>query len=1096
MDTEKQSKGSAHLIASAGFQQLLQELSAELNQAPDQINQEATTYVEELYTEQKPIPQFLGSEVAQFLLARGYDRTIDVNPGELKKLTKLMRKHPIAFVMTHKTYIDMIVLAIVLIRHGMPLPHTFAGINMDFLGLGQFGRNTGVIFIRRAIKDNPVYRAVLRYYIKHLINQRGHFMWALEGTRSRTGKLVWPKMGILKYIMEGDEDSSEQVKYVPVSIVYDLIPDVKDMTLESLGRGKKPETLGWFLNYLRKLGDNFGRISIRFDDPVDLNDKSVAPVPGMEGRQQSPKSTIPRFAFQLVHRINQITPVTTTSLVCTSLLSKYALSKREIERDVADLMLLIESHKKDALVDRGQAIGASVQKALNLLIQKGIIRHQSTNLTSKYQIVNEQYMQATYYSNMAAHHLYHRAFIELALLLSQDQDKSDRQLFFWTTIMELRDLFKFEFFYARKPIFSQKIEGDLALFQTKHPLNLRNDAINYRRLLTQQKVLVAPVVLFPYLEAYKVIAQGLKQLDTEYPFDENHFIESCLALGGELQWKGKIQRLESVSKPFLVNGIRLAKNLKLIPTQDDPKTEALQDFEFQLEQYSRVIQEIQNITLARQEITPEEIPMERSIVPGSRSFDVTQDILSGESGPHIAAFFDLDRTLIKGFSAKEFFQARFLSGKMSSREIVSQFAGVMVYALGNGNFAGLAALGAKGVQGVKEQVFIEVGEEVYLKHLADEIYPESRALVAAHLAKGHTVAIISAATPYQVNPIARDLGIEHVMCTRMEVQNGAFTGRIIEPACWGEGKAHAADQFTGQHQIDLSKSYFYTDSAEDLPLLEKVGHPRPMNPDIKLSGIAYQNEWPIYRFNDDIRPGVSNVLRTGLTMASLIPAALGGLLTGASTLNWQDGINNMIALVGDLGTAMAGISVITKNEEHIWNYRPAVFLFNHQSNADLFIMAKLLRRDVTGVAKKELQNFPILGQMMASAGIIFVDRQNREKAIEALKPAIDTLSNGISLAIAPEGTRSYSYKLGKFKKGAFHLAMQAGVPLVPVVIKNAHDAMPRGSNVFRPTAVEVVVLPGIPTSDWKREELDQNIARVRQLFLDELGQVEEEFDIA
>lgn len=1093
MDKENVPKGSQIIKEDSSFQKLIQELSAQLEQPLEQVKKAATEYIDELYTEQKPIPQFIGSEVAQYLLSRGYDRTIDVNPAELKKLTKLMRKHPIAFVMTHKTYIDMIVLAIVLTRHGMPLAHTFAGINMDFLGLGQFGRKAGVIFIRRSIKENLIYRAVLRYYIKYLINKREHFMWALEGTRSRTGKLVWPKMGILKYIMEGEEGSKEQVKYIPVSIVYDLIPDVKDMTQEGLGKIKSPENLGWFLNYLRKLGDNFGRISIRFDEPVDLTTNQVALAPNQMDQSQGNNGKIPRFAFQLVHRINQITPVTTTSLVCTSLLSKYALTKREIERDVADLMLLIESHKKDALVDRGKAIGASVQQALNLLMQAGIVRQQGGSLQSKYRVVNQQYLQATYYSNMAVHHLFHRAFIELALLLTQGQEKSDRPLYFWTTVMELRDLFKFEFFYADKPTFTTKIEADLQLFNADEQSVLKNNFLNYRKLLSEQKVLIAPVILFPYLEAYKVIIQGLKNLDTEYPFDENIFIESCLAIGGELQWKGKIQRLESVSKPFLTNGVRLVKNLQLIPTADDPKTEALQMIERQLEMYSHAINQIQDITLSRQEFTPAQIPMERSIVPGSRSFDITQDVLNGESGPHIAAFFDLDRTLIKGFSAKEFFQARFLSGKMTPREIVSQFAGVTVYALGNGNFAGLASLGAKGVKGVKEQVFIEVGEDVYLKHLADEIYPESRALVAAHLAKGHTVAIVSAATPYQVNPIARDLGIKEVMCTRMEVKDGAFTGRIIEPACWGEGKAFAAREFTRNHEIDLAKSYFYTDSAEDLPLLEMVGYPRPMNPDIKLSGIAYQREWPIYRFNDDNRPGLSNFVRTGLTLASLVPAALGGLLTGASTLSWKDGINNMIAMVGDLGTAIAGISVIVKNEENIWDYRPAVFLFNHQSNADLFIVAKLLRRDVTGVAKKELQNFPILGQMMASAGIIFVDRQNREKAIEAMKPAVDSLQSGTSLAIAPEGTRSYSYKLGPFKKGAFHLAMQAGVPLVPIVIKNAHDAMPRGSNVFRPTAVEVVVLPGIPTSEWKREDLNENIAKVRQIFLDELGQVDEQF---
>ncbi|GAB5550823.1 MAG: hypothetical protein Sapg2KO_04140 [Saprospiraceae bacterium] len=1080
-----------HILEDPKFIKQLSGIAEKTGESLETIQKEAGEYIKELYTQQKPLPQLLGTQVAQYLLSRGYDRTIDVNAAELKKLTKLMRRHPIAFVMTHKTYIDMIVLAVVLLRHGMPLPHTFAGINMDFLGLGQFGRQTGVIFIRRSIKDNLVYKASLRHYIKALINQKGHFMWALEGTRSRTGKLVWPKMGILKYIMEGEEDSQQEVKYVPVSIVYDLIPDVKDMTQEGRGKNKAPESLAWFLNYLRKLGDNFGKISLRFGNPVDIQGNHQAPVPGMEKVAPETINRIPRFAFALVHRINQITPVTTTSLVCTSLLSKYSSTKKEIEQDIVDMMQLIESHKPDALVDRGKAIGESVQHGLNLLMQAEIIQQTGDSLHAKYNIVPEQFLQATYYSNMAVHHFYHRAFIELALLMANNQAKSDRGLYFWTTIMKLRDLFKFEFFYSKKVHFSEEIEADLKLLTTNGQAFLNNPRANFKQILKAQRIQVAPVVLFPYLEAYRVVLQGLKDLDTEYPFDENTFLESCIHLGGEMQWKGKIQRLESVSKPFLLNGIRLVKNLKLIPTALHPKTEALLKFETQLDELSAAIKEIQEITLARAEISTQNIPLERSIVPGSKSDGITKDVLEGESGPHIGAFFDLDRTLIKGFSAKEFFQARILSGKMTSREIVAQFAGVTVYALGNGNFAGLAAMGAQGIKGVPENVFIEVGEEVYIKHLADSIYPESRALVAAHIAKGHTVAIVSAATPYQVNPIARDLGIEEVMCTRMEVKEGTFTGNIIEPACWGAGKAYAAKQLTEKYDLDLNKSYFYTDSAEDLPLLEMVGKPRPLNPDIKLSGLAFQNDWPVYRFNDEPRPGVSNVLRTGLTLASLVPAAMSGFLTGASTLSWQDGVNNMIATVGDLGTTVAGITMIVKGEENVWDHRPAVFLFNHQSNADLFIIAKLLRRDITAVAKKELQNMPLLGQMMAAGGIIFVDRKNKEKAIEALKPAVDVLKSGTSIAIAPEGTRSYTYKLGAFKKGAFHLAMQAGVPLIPVVIKNAHDAMPRGSNVFRPTAVEVCVLPPISTHTWNLEDLNENIANVRNLFLAELGQLDE-----
>ena len=102
--------------------------------------------------------------------------------------------------------------------------------------------NNGVIFIRRSFKDNEIYKATLRHFIASLVNDNAHFMWAIEGTRSRTGKLVWPKVGILKYIKEAEEQSSQEVKYVPVSIVYDLIPDVKDITLQWRRNKKTPES--------------------------------------------------------------------------------------------------------------------------------------------------------------------------------------------------------------------------------------------------------------------------------------------------------------------------------------------------------------------------------------------------------------------------------------------------------------------------------------------------------------------------------------------------------------------------------------------------------------------------------------------------------------------------------------------------------------------------------------------------------------------------------------------------------------------------------------------------------------------------------------
>lgn len=1090
MQEKKEASAIDKILNDALFQETLLQIAGQTSESLQKVNKEALGYLQELYTEHQPVANMVFMETVQYFLGRGYDKTIDVNPAEIQKLTKLMRQHPVAFVLTHKSYVDTLVLSLVMVRHGLPIPYTFAGINLDFFGVGQIARNNGLIFIRRSFKDNPVYKATLRHYIATLLRNQSNFMWALEGTRSRTGKLVWPQMGILKYIIEGEQEAKTGVKYVPISIVYDLIPDVEEMAKEGRGKKKNPENLAWMFNYLRSMGGDLGKIALRIGDPVELGGAHNAPIPDEEEGEANPQSSLSRLAFELVHRINQITPVTTTSLICNSLLSKFALPKRAIESDIADLMQLIESHKPDALVDRGRPIGESVQVALNLLTKSGIFIQQGDGLNTRYAIQRENYMPATYYANMAVHHLYRRAFIELSLAKIADLPTSERLVSFWTDIMALRDLFKFEFFYSKKPQFTNEIEDDLNFIDAHWQENIFENETDISQVLQNQKLLVSPVLLYNYVEAYRVVAHGLQTWDVEQPVDENKFTDFCLFIGEEMHWQGRIRRIEAISKPFLINGIRLAKNLNLIPTADDRKEAQIAQFAANLEDISHRINVLQGIILTKpQELAPV-VPIDRDVVPGSKTEALTADIMAGEAGAHIGAFFDLDRTLINGFSAKDFFKTRVLSGKITSQELLSQFAGGLAYATDNGNFAKLAAMSAKGVKGIKEQVFIELGEEVYYKHLTDAIYPESRALVAAHLAKGHTVAIVSAATPYQVNPIARDLGIPHVACTRMEVKDGVFTGNVIEPACWGEGKAIAGRRLSEEFGLDLAKSYFYTDSAEDLPLLEIVGYPRPLNPDSKLSTLAFQNDWPVSRFNDDQHSNLSNLVRTGLTAGSLIPAAMAGVAMGALNMSWGDGVNSMMSTVGDLGTAMAGIKLAIKGEENLWSQRPAVFILNHQSSADILIAAKLVRRDARGIAKKELQNTPILGQLLMASGAIFLDRQDKEKAIEAMKPAIDALKSGISIIIFPEGTRSGDQTLGKFKKGAFHLAMQAGVPLVPIIMRNAYEAMPKGASLFKPTLVEVVVLPPILTNDWKANELDERIGHIRNLFLSELGQTE------
>ena len=115
---------------------------------------------------------------------------------------------------------------------------------------------------------------------------------------------------------------------------------------------------------------------------------------------------------------------------------------------------------------------------------------------------------------------------------------------------------------------------------------------------------------------------------------------------------------------------------------------------------------------------------------------------------------------------------------------------MLLYGAGTRDFEVLTKLSALGVRGIKEKEFTELGKQVYAKHLSETIYPESRELIKFHLEKGHQIVIISAATIYQVQPIADELGISNIYCTEMEVRKGRFTGRI-ETMCWGEGKADA-----------------------------------------------------------------------------------------------------------------------------------------------------------------------------------------------------------------------------------------------------------------------------------------------------------------
>jgi putative phosphoserine phosphatase / 1-acylglycerol-3-phosphate O-acyltransferase len=468
------------------------------------------------------------------------------------------------------------------------------------------------------------------------------------------------------------------------------------------------------------------------------------------------------------------------------------------------------------------------------------------------------------------------------------------------------------------------------------------------------------------------------------------------------------------------------------------------------------------------------------------------EVLASEPGSHIAALFDFDGTIIAGYSATAMLREKFQRREMSVEEIAETAQVIAQHSLGQIGFSGLMTAAARFMKGVDEQSFIDFGEELYRKHIARKIYPETRAIIEAHQAKGHRVAIISSATIYQIEPTARDLGITDIKCSAYEIEDGVFTGEIIRPLCFGEGKVLAAEDLAADYGLDLDQSYFYSDSDDDIELLERVGKPRPLNPNMKLKAIADERGWPVQRFASRGTPSWIDYARTLYATGSLVGAFAAGLPIWALTRSQREAVNFSMGLFGDFATAITGVELEVEGERHLWSSRPCVFVFNHQSKADVMILAKLIRRDMGGVGKKEIRDIPILGKLMEWGGTVFVDRADGKSAIKAMEPLIDAIQKeGKSICIAPEGTRSLTPKLEPFKKGAFHLAMQAGVPIVPIVIHNATDVAPKNEFVMRPATVRVTVLPPVDTSGWSVRTINNHVRDVRNMFLRTLGQPQE-----
>jgi HAD superfamily hydrolase (TIGR01490 family) len=222
------------------------------------------------------------------------------------------------------------------------------------------------------------------------------------------------------------------------------------------------------------------------------------------------------------------------------------------------------------------------------------------------------------------------------------------------------------------------------------------------------------------------------------------------------------------------------------------------------------------------------------------------------TAPRIGAFFDMDKTLIAENSGSLYMKYRYERGEVDGWELAKGLVAYLRYKAGVLDIRAFTQQAMLEFRGQSERRLLREARDFVQQLVLPTVYPEAIEAIRHHQAQGHLVAIVSGATKFVVKPLAEALGIRHYLYTRLEVEHGRFTGRVIDPICFEEGKIYWLQQFIDERGIDLAKSWFYTDSITDLPLMDLVGHPVAVNPDPFLFRAARGRGWPVKFFE---RPG-------------------------------------------------------------------------------------------------------------------------------------------------------------------------------------------------------------------------------------------------
>ncbi|MBS4727227.1 glycerol-3-phosphate 1-O-acyltransferase [Mycobacterium sp. SM1] len=551
------------MLASARFR-------AGLQQIPGATLEEAGKILDEMATGWSRLSVDLIPALAKSLFSRGFDPQIDYDQYQVAAMRAALESHPAVLLWSHRSNLDSAVLTVALAENGLPKTHVFGGINMAFGLMGPLMRRSGVIFIRRSIDGDPLYRYVLKEYVGYLVEKRFNLSWSIEGTRSRTGKMLPPKLGLLTYVADAYlEGRTDDILLQPVSISFDQLHEIAEYAAYARGAEKTPEGVSWLYKFIKAQGErNYGKIYVRFPEAVSMRHYLGAPGGRMAHDQAAKRLALQKMSFEVAWRILQATPVNATGLVSALLLATHgvALTLGQLHRTLQDSLDYLERRQipmtTSALRLRKPE---GVRAAVDALSNGHPVTRVDGGREPVWRIAPEDEHAAAFYRNSVIHAFLETSIVELALAHARHAD-GDRRQAFWAQAMRLRDLLKFDFYFADSATFKANIAAEMAWFDDWES-RLAAGADEIDAMLYAKRPLISDAMLRVFFEAYEIVADVLRGAPAE--ISQKDLTRLALGVGAQYVAQGRVRSSEPVSTLLFATARQVAADQRLLEPAAD-----------------------------------------------------------------------------------------------------------------------------------------------------------------------------------------------------------------------------------------------------------------------------------------------------------------------------------------------------------------------------------------------------------------------------------------------------------------------------------------------------------------------------------------------